>query len=144
MPIVPQQGVGLHAHLPPPCQDFPLPVLDQVLCLLSQLLWVHICKHFHCGYQLSLAVAIVIFSLSLSWSLGRMDMTQMSYLGLNWVLCVFLAYTAKRSLPYKGWDIQWSIGRAMPVIRNLFIYKSTSSHNSNSLLLLCPYLATGS
>lgn len=64
MPIVAQQGVGLHAHLPPPCQDFSLPALDQVLCLLSQLLWVRICKPVHCGYRLSLAVTIVIFSLS--------------------------------------------------------------------------------
>lgn len=96
MPIVPQQGVGLHAHLPPPCQDIPLPALDQVLCLLSQLLWVHICKHFHCGYQLSLAVAIVIFSLSLMkpWENGY-D-TDVLFRAKLSSLCFFSIYCKKK------------------------------------------------
>lgn len=80
-PLAPQLRVGLHASFPSPCWDFIWLELVQVLCVLSQLLWVHMCNClpwyirktlFHCGHPLSLALTVFLLTLAqLPLSLGR-------------------------------------------------------------------------
>lgn len=58
-------GMGLHAHRPlhPPFCDLVWLVLAQVLYMLSQLLWVHVCSCLLCSLSLQSSTASGFYSL---------------------------------------------------------------------------------